>query len=105
MLVPVQPGERIRALDTLRGFALFGILVANWRGFAWPAEYYAAPAAVLHSAADLRTQFLVDLLFGNKFISLLSLLFGIGFAIQLDAPRPAVPRSAPFMRAGSRASR
>ncbi|MFN8095232.1 MAG: DUF418 domain-containing protein [Vicinamibacteria bacterium] len=93
-LLPVQPGERIRALDALRGFALFGILVANWRGFGWPAEYYPTPSAVLHSAADLRVQFLVDLLFGNKFISLLSLLFGIGFAIQLDR---AAARGASFL--------
>lgn len=83
-MAPVRPGERIRALDTLRGFALFGILVANWRGFGWPAEYYPTPTVVLHTSVDLRVQFLVDLLFGNKFISLLSLLFGIGFAIQLD---------------------
>ena len=81
---PVLPGERIQTLDAVRGFALFVILVANWRGFAWPAEVYPAPTAVLHAAADLRAQFVVDLLFGNKFISLLSLLFGIGFAIQLN---------------------
>lgn len=83
-LSPVRPAERIHALDAIRGFALFGILVANWRGFAWPAELYPMPNAVLHTDGDLRAQFVVDLLFGNKFISMLSLLFGAGFAIQLD---------------------
>lgn len=86
-LSPVRPQERFAALDALRGFALFGILIANWRGFGWPAEYYPAPSAVLHSTADLRTQFAVDLLCGNKFISLLSLLFGAGFAIQMERAR------------------
>lgn len=92
-LNPVEPRERIPALDLLRGFALFGILVANWRGFGWPSESYAAPNLVLTSTADLRAQFLVDLLFGNKFISLLSLLFGIGFGIQMGR---ASARSASF---------
>ena len=61
-MAPVRPGERIRALDTLRGFALFGILVANWRGFGWPAEYYPTPTVVLHTSVVLHVQFLVDLL-------------------------------------------
>lgn len=81
---PVAPEERVEVLDVVRGFALFGILVANWRAFGWPAEFYGAPSAVMTTAADRGVQTVIDLLFTNKFITLFSFLFGIGFAIQME---------------------
>ena len=83
-LSPVAPEERVEVLDVVRGFALFGILVANWRGFGWPAEFYGAPGPVMTTAADRAVQTVIDLLFTNKFITLFSFLFGIGFAIQME---------------------
>ncbi|MBI4889078.1 MAG: hypothetical protein HY821_00545 [Acidobacteria bacterium] len=65
--------ERIEALGALRAFAHYGILGANWRGFGWPAEFYGTPSAVLRAIAVLRMQMGGDLLFDNKFITLLSL--------------------------------
>ncbi|MBI4475488.1 MAG: hypothetical protein HY646_22680, partial [Acidobacteria bacterium] len=40
---PTQPDERINLIDVLRGLALFGIIVANMRGFAGPLTAYFQP--------------------------------------------------------------
>ena len=42
---PVAPGDRIEALDVLRGFALLGILLLNILGFGLPFLSYLNPAA------------------------------------------------------------
>jgi len=41
---PVAAGERLAALDLLRGVALCGILLMNIVGFAWPGGAYTNPA-------------------------------------------------------------
>jgi uncharacterized protein len=92
-LEPVLFSERVDVLDVLRGFALFGILVANWRGFGWPAELYDTPHRVIQSTGDRAAQLVVDMFFSNKFIILFSLLFGMGFAAQADR---AAARQLPF---------
>jgi hypothetical protein len=48
-LEPVQPGERILVLDVLRGFALFGVLLAYalWN--------LGGPPATTYSQADLES--------------------------------------------------
>ncbi len=73
-LGPVRPSERIELLDVLRGFALIGVLYANMHGFG--ARDVTGP---LHTAATFFMESVVD----GKFFSLFSLLFGIGFAIQV----------------------
>jgi uncharacterized protein len=62
---PVRPKERIQIIDVLRGFALFGILQVNWP------DWEGSLGRVL--------DFLVD----DKMRTIYSLLFGIGFGIQL----------------------
>ncbi|GAA2625829.1 hypothetical protein Adu01nite_44400 [Paractinoplanes durhamensis] len=69
-------GERIVALDVLRGFALCGILLANvkpigHRGGALSAEHLPETAAstVLHMLVD------------QRFFPIFSFLFGVGFAL------------------------
>ena len=81
---PVAARERVVALDVLRAFALLGIFVMNLPGMGeswyhvtkeverWPSWYDV-------SAVALRTA-----LFDGKFNSLFTLLFGIGFTIQLE---------------------
>ncbi len=64
---PVQPTERLVVLDVLRGFALLGIIQVNWPG-------------------GPRTSTMVELknfLVTGSFLAAFSLLFGIGFALQL----------------------
>lgn len=79
-----MPGERSHLLDALRGYALLGILIANMPYFLgyWfldDGARTALPAGGLNDLAD----FLMEWLIVGKFYSLFSLLFGIGFAIQL----------------------
>jgi uncharacterized protein len=76
--VPTTPTERIVTLDILRGFALLGILVVNMASFAGTGR--ALPTTPWDSVAS----FVVDALFSGKFNSLFSLLFAIGFTIQLE---------------------
>lgn len=81
---PTTARERIGEIDALRGAALFGIIAANMRGFNSPAEAYFEPHLLWPAAADRFTQALIDALVTGKFITLFAVLFGLGFAIQLD---------------------
>lgn len=75
---------RIQALDVLRGVAVAGILFANvlvfFGIFVLPPE---RAAAMPTAAADNLALFLQHVLVEGKFYSLFSLLFGIGFGLQL----------------------
>jgi uncharacterized protein len=75
---PTLPTERIVTLDILRGFALLGILVVNMASFAGTGPDQ--PTTPWDQAA----LFVVNVLFSGKFNSLFSLLFAIGFTIQLE---------------------
>ncbi len=82
--MPVAAGERVAMIDALRGFALFGILLANLMGFVvGPAP---ESMRLVHFGASLSgpVEFGLEWLVVGKFYSLFSLLFGIGFAIQLE---------------------
>ena len=82
--VPIGADERSTLLDALRGYALLGILIANMAGFI--GFYFvenAARSALLLSRFNELSGFLVEWLIVGKFYSIFSLLFGIGFAIQL----------------------
>lgn len=89
--------ERIQALDVLRGIAVAGILCANvlvfFGIFVIPAERAAALPTV---AADNVALFLEHVFVDGKFYSVFSLLFGIGFGLQLarggDAALPRFKR-------------
>lgn len=90
-------GERIAALDVLRGVAVAGILFANvlvfFGIFIMPPE---RAAALPTAAADAVAGFLGHVFVDGKFYSVFSLLFGIGFGIQLarggDAALPRFRR-------------
>lgn len=83
---PVAASERIEILDILRGFALIGVLYVNMHNFgAW---FFGGP---VHDAAFR----FMAVVFEEKFFSLFSFLFGIGFAIQI---RRARARGTSFFR-------
>ncbi len=69
----------------LRGFAVLGILIVNVQGFARISSAYSNPASgrVLE-AADQWTWAAIYLFFDTKFISIFSLLFGVGIAIMSE---------------------
>ena len=73
-LRPVAPQERIGALDLLRGWAMFGVLWSNILG-------YGTRKPV--SALDHALWWTHRWFFQDRFYSLLILMFGIGFGIQL----------------------
>jgi uncharacterized protein len=71
-------------VDAVRGFALYGVLLANlvWltqEGAVVPAQLAALPTAPI----DRVVKYGVDLFVDWKFYSLFSFLFGLGFSIQL----------------------
>ena len=82
---PVSAHERIELIDVVRGFALFGVLLAN---LVWittdvvltDARLSALPTAPLDRIVKPLVMFFVD----HKFYTLFSFLFGLGFAIQLS---------------------
>ncbi|PWE77259.1 permease [Bradyrhizobium sp. SUTN9-2] len=82
---PVNPSERLDAIDVLRGLALFGVLAMNivtifrvsiFASFLPNAE----PAGPLDRAVAAVLTVAVD----SKAIALFSLLFGVGLAIQFE---------------------
>lgn len=82
---PITSSDRIQLLDVLRGFALFGVLVANifwsFNGFSFvsPQRAFELTAAPVDAAVYYFIRFFID----KKFIFLFSLLFGFGFAVQV----------------------
>src|SRR6478672_10480642 len=74
-LEPVAPSERIQALDLLRGWALFGVLWSNLNDWYGTTD----PVTNLDHALSWTQQYLIE----SRFVSLLVILFGIGFGIQL----------------------
>jgi uncharacterized protein len=80
---PVQASERIPTLDIVRGFALLGILIMNMPGFSTSFYAEADGSHLWAGAFDQRAEQVRNMLFSGKFNSMFSLLFGIGFTIQL----------------------
>jgi uncharacterized protein len=73
---PTDPQARLRSVDAVRGFALFGVLLVNMYNFGadapeWTGTVDRAFSALMHSV------------FETKSWRLFSLLFGFGFALQL----------------------
>ena len=76
--------ERVLVLDALRGFALFGILIINAMSIL--AVKGSTPAFTVDIPfADRLLQDLILFFVESKFFTLFSLLFGIGFAIQIQS--------------------
>lgn len=83
--VPTADGERIEVLDVLRGFALYGVLLANlvpW--FSGCAFMSRAQLDQQTDALDQAFLFLLRVLCDGKAMMLLTLLFGLGFSLQLQ---------------------
>ena len=81
---PVAPRERIDAIDALRGFALFGVLAINldteFRVTLYEQFFPEKAAGML----DRLAQIVLSLGFEFKAITLFSVLFGVGLAIQFE---------------------
>jgi uncharacterized protein len=83
-MAPVAASSRLSAIDILRGAALFGILMANMRGFFSPGLLYFDANAWFKGQWNEIANYAELILFQGKFVTLFSILFGLGFAIQMD---------------------
>jgi|WetSurMetagenome_2_1015567.scaffolds.fasta_scaffold23862_2 uncharacterized protein len=82
---PVPPGERLAHIDAIRGLALFGVLVMNAQyHFRGPYELYVVSPHPIegfwNAVVDDALRFLVE----GKAMTLFSILFGVGLALQLE---------------------
>ncbi len=75
---PVPESRRIQQIDLVRGFALFGILLMNWRAPSLGA--FTTPAG---SRLDAWIRGGGELLAHSKFYPLFGILFGIGMSLQI----------------------
>lgn len=83
VLGPTREEERIEILDVLRGFALFGILLVNMLAFNQVMMAAAVVSLPDENRIDRIATWLIRWLAEGKFYSLFSLLFGLGFMIQM----------------------
>ncbi|MBA3862408.1 MAG: hypothetical protein C0517_00505 [Erythrobacter sp.] len=85
-IAPVAAGERIDALDFIRGLAVMGILAANIIAFGQPFEAYMYPSAFLTDPGDPNgwmwiAQFVA---IDGKMRGLFTLLFGAGIYLFME---------------------
>jgi len=80
---PTLSSERIQILDSIRGFALFGILFANLYSFIGYNTFTNEELFALPSL-DKAVLFFIDWFIEGKFYSIFSILFGLGFALQAE---------------------
>ncbi len=90
------PSRRIDAVDFVRGVALLGIFVMNVRDFGLPLAHFDRPGlAGGLGAGNVAAWLAGTLLFQDKMIALLSLLFGAGLVLHQRQSaadgRPATP--------------
>ena len=80
---PISGMERIVSLDVLRGVALLGILISNMLYFSQPLEMGGFRSGLWFSSADWLADWISVFLVEGKFYPLFSILFGLGFSIQM----------------------
>jgi uncharacterized protein len=82
---PVPGSQRLDVLDALRGFALAGVLLANLDAFSL---YFFLPTDAALALPTVAVDRWLDpangMLVSGKFITLFSIMFGIGFALQMQ---------------------
>src|SRR5688500_4874542 len=80
---PVTESERIQAMDILRGFALFGILLMNIQSFSMISAAYINPTAYGDlTGANFLVWALCHVFADQKFVSIFSMLFGAGIVLM-----------------------
>ncbi|MCA8921082.1 MAG: DUF418 domain-containing protein [Planctomycetes bacterium] len=77
-----REGERVWALDGLRGVAILGILPANLPSFAYPSDLRDAVDYAGGGLSEGVAHALLGTLVDVKFITLFAFLFGVGIALQ-----------------------
>jgi uncharacterized protein len=100
MTGPIDPTARATVLDALRGFALFGVCLGNiataFSFWGWEGTEGLLPKYELPS--DTIALYLYHALVDGKFYSIFSLMFGLGFALQLGRRTDAVAALGTYRR-------
>lgn len=86
---PCRVSERLPALDTLRGFALLGILVPNVVSFAHPMAALSDPGVIGPGWWNTFAHDLTSTVFLGKFMFLFAMLFGAGVVMFDRKTMPA----------------
>lgn len=87
---PAGPGERLAHIDATRGLALFGVLVMNAHyHFRGPMESYAGSVHPSEGFWNAVTDDALRLMVDGKAMTLFSILFGVGLALQLERKQAA----------------
>ena len=87
LVAPVSARTRIRSIDTLRGVALFGILLLNIIAFAFPLAAYSDPQVDGSTEGiNLATFMVIDIFFEGSMRVIFSMLFGAGLLIFVAKP-------------------
>ena len=82
-LTPTTLGNRIEALDLLRGFALLGIFIANMLLFHSP-YLYLDPYTWFSTPSDMATFKWIDIFVEASFYPIFAMLFGYGLNMQYE---------------------
>ncbi len=80
---PVDATERVQEIDIVRGFALLGIFIMNLPVMASSPYAGGDGSHAFPQLWDRTAEVVREVLFSGKFNSMFSLLFGVGFTIQL----------------------
>lgn len=92
---PTNAADRVVELDHVRGLALFGIFLMNLPSFATAFDDSFMQAGVPGQTWYDQASYLVqDVLLSGKFNSMFSLLFAIGFTLQLERLQSMLPSPA-----------
>ncbi len=81
---PITQNNRTVIVDIIRGFALFGVLIANLEGFISFALPESQAELLTNTAADKATEHFASLFIEGKFITIFSMLFGYGFGMLME---------------------
>ena len=83
LFTPLAAGQRIEALDVVRGFALLGIFLMNIEWFNRPITALGEGMPVGLTGLDWLASWFIAYFVQGKFWTIFSLLFGMGFAVML----------------------
>lgn len=90
-------GNRIEALDVLRGFALLGIFIANMLTFHSP-YFYIDPHSYFSTPSDVASYKLISIFVETSFYPIFAMMFGYGLNMQYEKAKangkPYVPMMA-----------
>lgn len=90
MAPPAPKADRHTSIDTLRGFAVLGILMMNIQGFAMVSQAYMMPNVHMDlTGANLDVWFYSHVFFAMKAMTTFSALFGAGIVLMLGEEQQA----------------